>query len=81
MEPIHGGTVDDSGEHSCSESESITDWGEAEGKMEVLSDLVEEELEELVWSVLVAGTLGFSSDLSEEAIKLILGEELWDPTG
>ena len=48
--------------------------------MEVLSDFIEEEVEEGIWSVLVASTFGFGSDLTQESIDLILGEELWDPT-
>jgi hypothetical protein len=46
--------------------------------MEVLSSLVQEELEELIGSILVPVGLGLTSDLSEETVELILGEELWN---
>jgi len=80
VEPIHGCTVDDSWEHSCPESEGIANWGEAETKMEIFPNLVEEEIEELIWSIQVTCTFGFSSHFSEQAVELVLGEELWDIT-
>jgi len=48
--------------------------------MQVLPTFVKEELEQLIRCVLVSSTLGLTSDLTEEAIELILGEELWDVT-
>jgi len=44
--------------------------------MEVISHFIKEEIEQLVWGVLVSNSLGFSSNLSKQAIKVILGEEL-----
>jgi len=80
MEPVHGGTVDDTGELSSSESEGISDWGEAESQVKVLSGLAQEEVKELVRGIEVAGLLGFGSNLSENAVELVLSEELRNPT-
>ena len=79
-EVVHGGTVNDTREHTSPESESITYRREADTQMEVLSTFIKEELEQLVWRVLVSSTFGLTSDLTEESIELVLGEELWDVT-
>jgi hypothetical protein len=77
-EVIESGTVDDTWEHTSSESEGIADWGEADTKMEILSAFVQEELKQLIWCVLVSLSFSLTSDLTKKAIKLIFGEELWN---
>ena len=78
MEPVHGSTVDDSWEHSSSDSESISNWGEAKSQMQVLSNLVLEEVKQGIRSILTTVLFGLRSNFTEDSIKLILREELWD---
>jgi len=77
-EIIHGGTIDDTWEHSSPDSECITDWGEAQSKMEIFSSFVKEEFKQLIWSILVSIGLSFSSYFTEDSINLVLEEELWN---
>ena len=48
--------------------------------MKVLSDFIEEVLEECIWSILVTIGFGFTSDLTNKTIDLIFWEEFWNPT-
>lgn len=79
-EPIDRSAVDDSWEHSGSDSEQVSDWGEAEAKMEVSSHLVEEEVEEFIWDIVASGLLGFGPNLTDETVELVLREEVRDPS-
>jgi hypothetical protein len=79
-EPIDLSTVDKSWEHSSSESELVSDWGEAKSNMQVSSDSVEEELEEFIGSILKTLTLSSLSHLSKNCVELVLGEELRNPS-
>jgi hypothetical protein len=80
MEPINGRGVDESWELTSTESESITNRGEAETHVEVLTDLVNEEVHEVLWSVKDTHRLGFTSDLAQDAIKFIRSEKLRNVT-
>lgn len=80
-EPIDLSTVDKSWEHSSSDSELVSDWGEAKSNMQISSDSVKEELEEYIGSILESLTLSSLSHLSENGVELVLGEKLWNPSG
>jgi hypothetical protein len=80
VEPIDLGTVNESGEHSSSDSELWSDWRESEGNVQVSSDSVHEELEQIVCGVWDTLTLGSLSHFSEDSVKFLLVEELWNPS-
>jgi len=80
MEPIDGCTVDETGEHTCADTESFADWGEAKRDVEVLADLVNEELEEGAGGILNTLGFGLSADLADDTIKFVLSEELGNVT-
>jgi len=80
MEPIDGSTVDETGEHTCADTESFTNGGEAERNVEVFAHLVNEELEEGARGILNTLGLSLSAALANDTIKLILSEELRNVT-
>lgn len=79
MEPVHACAVDYSGEHSCSLPESLANRGEAQGQMEVLSHVVQIELEDFVRSVLAASSLCRCSHLSKDSVQFVLWEDIGNP--
>ena len=79
-EPINGSAVNETGEHSGTDSEGVADRREAQGKMVVLARFVLEILKQGSWGVFDTGTLCFRAKLAEVAIKLIFRVEISDPT-
>jgi hypothetical protein len=80
MEPINGRAINESWELTSTESEGITNRGEAEAQVKVLTDLVNEEVHEVLWSVKDTHRLGFTSNLAQDSIKFIRSEKLRNVT-
>jgi hypothetical protein len=80
LEPIDGGGIDESGEHTSPDTESGTNRGEAKSDVEILSSLILEVLKDSIHVVSNTLTLSLSSEFTKDGIKLLCGEQLWDPT-
>jgi len=67
-EPINRRAVDETGEHSSTNSEGITDRGEAECNVIVLTRLILEVLEQSSRGIFDTGTLCFRAELAKVAV-------------
>ena len=81
MEPIDNSVVDEGRELLCSVSEVITNRGEAQSHVKVLSDAVNEEFPAVFFVVYDTFTLDGTSDSVDNRINIFNWEEIRDFTG
>jgi len=80
VEVINSSRSNESGEHATSDTELISNRGEAEVHMQILLHFLEEESKEIIRSIEEAISFGFTSYLSLNGLKLILSKELGNIT-
>jgi len=81
VEPINRGGVDQTWEHTRSETESITNGREAESHVQVSADLVDEEVEDWALSVLNTVRSSLRSNFTDDTVNFILSEQFWNVAG
>lgn len=81
MEPIYRGTIDKTGEHARADTESITDWGEAETQVKIPSNLVNEVVENWPRCILNSIWFGWGSDFTDDTVNFVFCEKFRNVAG
>jgi hypothetical protein len=77
---VHSGRIEQTGEHARSDSESVTDGGEAEVEVQVLPALVQEESKQCRGCVFNLVGTSLRSDAAVDFFDFILGKKLCNIT-
>jgi len=78
--PVHSAAVDDTWELSASVSELVTDWGESQTNVQVLSALLNEEVVNLISAITLFGLLCLLGHLIANGNLLVGWEQVWNLT-